>query len=361
MTVSVRSQILRFVSSTVAILTLLSATALAFQEKISPLSDYMYKKDYAQYESIKKEADQQKRADLLLAFVKERPISRILYYATTDYLESTKSYSQQKDYAKVISMVEAFQAVVPSEKAVKAENIPVGVEDFLKNQLAPTQKALLSGLMAAYYQSGNLAKAAETGERLYAMAPDKSLLIPMTDIYQKSNNEAKYLAYAEKVLANYPIDQYFGTALQVAEIYLKKQNIDKATELLTKVMDVYGDKVPPNVQESAWNTTRAFSYNIIAAGVYAKKDYQKAMGLYQKVTRFDPKNGDAYYYIGMCKWNNKDQEGAIEAFAKTVVIGKGNAAKAQQYLEDLYKAAHEGSLDGLDEVLSKAKSELGIG
>jgi hypothetical protein len=62
----------------------------------------------------------------------------------------------------------------------------------------------------------------------------------------------------------------------------------------------------------------------------------------------------------MCKWQNKDPEGAIEAFAKAVVLNKDLGKKAQTYLEDLYKARHGGSLDGLDQVLAKAKAGLGL-
>ena len=79
MTGNARSQSIRTIGFAIAILAMCGVCAFAVQEKISPLSDYQYKKDFALYETIKKEADVQKRADLLLAFVKEHPISRILF------------------------------------------------------------------------------------------------------------------------------------------------------------------------------------------------------------------------------------------------------------------------------------------
>ena len=36
------------------------------------------------------------------------------------------------------------------------------------------------------------------------------------------------------------------------------------------------------------------------------------------------------------------------------------SAKAKEYLEELYKAENNDSLDGLDSVISKAKFDLGI-
>ena len=53
-------------------------------------------------------------------------------------------------------------------------------------------------------------------------------------------------------------------------------------------------------------------------------------------------------------------EGAVGAFAKVVVLSKNFAKKAQEYLEQLYKPLHNNTLDGLDQVLAKARAELGI-
>ena len=56
----------------------------------------------------------------------------------------------------------------------------------------------------------------------------------------------------------------------------------------------------------------------------------------------------------------KDQKGAIEPFAKAYVLGKTLSAKAKDNLENLWKAEHNGGLDGLDAVIAKAKSDLGM-
>lgn len=360
MTGNAQHRVSRLVGAAVAILILCGASTFALQEKISPLSDYQYKRDFAQYEAIKKEADVQKRADLLMAFQKEHPISRILLYTATDYLECLKPHLEKKDWAKAIAMGEAFLALIPDDKTVQAAGIPVGVEEFTKDQLLPARKLMLSSLLAAHYQSNNLPKAAETAEKIYQMAPDKAMLPVLADIYLKQPNLDKYLEVGQKILADQPIEQSYATALQMAQVYIQKQDIKSATELLAKVMDVYGDKVPAGTTEAAWNPARAFAYGVMATGIYANKDYAKAQELYEKVAKFDPKRDDAYYFIGMCKWNSKDPEGAIEAFAKCVALNKTYAARAQKYLEDLYKARHNDSLDGLDQVLSKAKSDLGI-
>jgi tetratricopeptide (TPR) repeat protein len=355
-----RVQSFTIVALAAACLTL-SGGRLPAQEKISPVSDFQYKKDYAEYEAIKKEADPQKRGQALMDYVKRRPISRILLYATSDYLETLKPQMDAKNWSKVIEQEEAFLALLPTEQSVKSEGVPEpGATEFITTQLQPAHKTLLQALMAAHYQANNLPKAAEIAEKLYAQTPDKATAATLADLYLKMQNLDKYLEYGEKVLAEFPIEQSYGTALQMAGIHLQKNNVPKARELYGKVIDAFGDKTPPGLEEAMWNAIRATAVTFSAAEAYSQKDYPKAIELYEKVAKFDSKRDDAYYYIGMSKWNNKDPEGAIDAFAKATVLGKANAAKAKQYLEDLYKARHNNSLDGLDQVMAKAKADLGI-
>lgn len=359
MTSNAQKQIRKIAALAIAIL-MLGGSALFAQ--ISPISDYQYKKDFPQYEAIKKEADVQKRADALLGFIKARSVSKILPFAAADYLACVQPLLAQKDWAKAIAMEEALLAALPTPEVAKAaipEGVTPGFDDFIKEQLVPTQKSIYQALLTTYYQSQNWPKAAEMAEKMYAITPDKALLPAMTDIYSKFNAD-KFLEYGKKVLAEYPMDQSYNTALQMAQAYIQKQDAAAATEMLTKVMEVYGDKIPPNVQEAPWNATRAFAYGVIASGVYAQKDYPKALELYGKVAKFDPTREDAHYYIGMSKWQSKDPDGAVEAFAKCVVLNKSMAKKAQGYLEDLYKSRHSNTLDGLDQVLAKAKADLGV-
>ncbi len=351
---------LRLIGATMTAVTLCAAFAGA-QEKISPISDYQYKKDYAQVEGIMKEADLQKRADALAAFQKDHPISKMLYYVAQQYLECLAPNVQKKDWAKVISSEESYLNLLPTDKAVQAAGIPVGVDEFLKTQLSPARRTVQQALMGAYFQANNLPKAAEVGEAMYAAAPDKTMAATLADVYLKMQNFDKYLAYGDKVLAEFPIAQSYGMALQMMRVYFQKQNNAKAMELLTKVVEAFPDKPPQGVKPEEWNIYLATYWTPKAAEAYKQKDYPKAIELFEKVISFSPKGDDTpYYYIGMSKWNNKDPEGAIPYFAKAMLLGKANAPKAKQYLEELYKARHNDSLDGLDQVIAKAKADLGV-
>jgi tetratricopeptide (TPR) repeat protein len=361
MTGNAQKQILRLFGLIVAILLLCGINSAVAQDKPSPLSDYQYKIDLPKYELIKKEADAQKRADLLLGFIKERQISRLLLNAVSDYLECIKP-QMQSDPAKAVTLIEGLMALLLNEETVKAANIPAGTDEYIKNHLVQSRKVLLAKTYELYLQAKNYPKAAETLEKIYAMTPDKSLLPALADVYKASKNEEKYIAYSQKVLAEIPIEQSYATALDMAQISIQKNDLKTAIDLFTKILAVYGDKVPPTFQEPQWNATRAFAYGLIATQiVYPTKDYPKIIEAFEKVLKFDPKSEEAHYFIGRSKWQLKDQPGAIESFIKCVAInGPNYAAKAKPNLESLYKAEHNGSLDGLDQAIAKAKSDLGI-
>jgi tetratricopeptide (TPR) repeat protein len=310
--------------------------------EIPPDSDYMFRKDAAALDEIKaKETDPQKRADALLAWVKDHPKStRAIAYAAAYYGEVVLGVIKSGDSQKGLAMIQTFQAA------------------------APADASLVSLQMTAYYQAKNYAKAAEIGEKLYAEKPNADMEATLYQLYVAIPNTDKALVYGEKVVAANPIEKSYSVALYLAQVYYQKKNAEKAVHYFSQVMNVYGDKVPPGFQEAAWNTTRAGAFTVLAADAYTKKDFAKAMELYDKVTKYAPSTDEAacqaWYYIGMAKWQNKDQKGAMEPFARAYVIGKSMSPKAKDNLDNLWKAEHNNNLDGLDAIIAKAKSDLGI-
>jgi tetratricopeptide (TPR) repeat protein len=328
---------------TVLILAAIAAGALVLmippvraqqQVKIPPRSEYQYKKDYDEVSQIMKETDPAKREARLQEFVKTHPESRMIPYVSAQIIQP---YAQKQDWQKVIALALEYQKLIPDDPGLKTT------------------------LITAYFRSGNTAKAGELAEELYKANPTKETAAEVAELFLHMRNNDKYLFYAEKVVAEFPIEQSYPAALQVAQIYIQKQNVPKAIEYLNKVMAAYGDKLPQGVKEEDWNKTRAFAYGVMAVDAYGKSDCGKATEYYGKVVAFAPKSADAYYYMGMCKWKGGDQAGAIPYFAKALVLNDKISPKAKENLEQLYKAEHNGSLDGLDEVLAKAKAELGIG
>jgi tetratricopeptide (TPR) repeat protein len=335
------------------------------EEKISTLSDYLYKKDLANYDKIKAVADGQAKMDQLAAMIKERPISRILFYASTDYMVSANKVAGTNQ-DKLISLVQTLWNLLPTDAQVQAEakDIPVGLDEFKKDHLLPARQLVQRTLAAAYYQKKDFAKAAECAEKAYAIKADKDMLQMLFGLYTQMGNEDKVLAYGEKMLQAFPMKQKEGysTALQLAAIYLKKQNVKAATQLYSKLMDAYGSSVPPGIDEGNWNPTRADAYTLMAQEAYTQKNYAKAEQLYQKVLTFDSRRENAYYYLGMCRWQQKDQKGAIVYFARCMVLNKSLAPKAKGYLEQLFKAEYpNGKEEDLNQIIEQARSDLRMG
>ena len=204
MTRTTIKQTQRVIGLITVMLVVLGANALAFQGGISPLSDYMYKKDYQQYEEIRKETDVQKRADLLVAFLEERPISRVLLYVAQDYNTCIGKLAGSNT-ARKISMQEALWELVPTDQEITAAEIPVGVDEFRKTHLLPTRKLILTSMAGGYYSLNNFAEAEKLVERAYAISPDKELIKSLYDIAQKQNNEGKIVSYGKKMMDAFPM------------------------------------------------------------------------------------------------------------------------------------------------------------
>jgi len=344
----------------------LGANLFALQEeKISTLSDYLYKKDLQTYEKIKAVADNQAKIDQLTTLLKERPISRILLYAATDYIVSaSKIAGNNQD--KLISTVQTLWDLVPTDAEIQAEskNIPVGLDDFKKQHIQPTRKLVLRTIAASYYQKKDFAKAAEFAEKTYAVSADKDMVQMLFSLYTQLGNENKTVTYGEKMLKEFSLKQREGysAALQLAAIYINKQNIKAATQMYSRLMDVYGNSVPAGINEANWNSTRAVAYTLMAQDAYTQKNYAKAEQMYQRVLTFDSRGENAYFYLGMCRWQLKDQKGAIVYFARCMVLNKSLASKAKGYLEQLFKAEYPNAKEGeLDQIIQQARSDLRLG
>ena len=357
----------RLCGSTIIILILFGAVGFT-QDKISLLSDYYMKRDLPRYEEIKKETDAQKRAGLLIEFLKERPVNRIYPYIIPDYQNDIKSFLDKKEWDRAISLAGNLQTALPTEAAVNklvdSGDITVvenNVQEFLQ-QVSSARAAMQQVVLTAHYSAGNWAEAAKIQEQLYTAAPSLQGLQLLADIYQKMQNNDKYLEIAQKIMAQAPITQPLGfnTTYQMLQMRLQKNDVVGATELYGKLMDAYGDKTPEGVDAAAWNQERVTAYLLLGQDMFTKKDYKKSLDYFERVVKTNPRNGDAYYYIGMCKWQLEGQDGAIDPLARSVVLNGTTAARARQNLEQIHKAKNNDSLDGFDEILAKAKSGLGI-
>ena len=97
---------------------------------------------------------------------------------------------------------------------------------------------------------------------------------------------------------------------------------------------------------------------LVERGDYLKRErenWDTAIANYQKVISLstDPSaKAEAYYYTGMGRWDQRQMDSAMDAFAKGAVQKDApHAQHCRQYLETLYKSTHNGSLAGLEEFI----------
>ena len=82
-------------------------------------------------------------------------------------------------------------------------------------------------------------------------------------------------------------------------------------------------------------------------------DYQRALASLQKVVQADPRNADAWNYIGFSQRNLQHYDESLAAYQKALAINP-NHRGANEYLGELYLKT--GNLEKAREQLSKLQS-----
>jgi len=124
------------------------------------------------------------------------------------------------------------------------------------------------------------------------------------------------------------------------------------------LLKAYPQGTPSGWQAAQWTSVKGTAYTTLARAAYDKENFAEAIQNYTESLRYSPKSDLAYLSMGLSYWKLQQLEAAMEAFAKAVVLEKDYAAKAQEYLEQIYKPLNSDSLDGLDGVLAKARTAL---
>jgi len=124
------------------------------------------------------------------------------------------------------------------------------------------------------------------------------------------------------------------------------------------LLKAYPQGTPAGWKAAQWNDLQGTAYTTLARAAYDKENFAGAIQNYTESLRYSPKSDLTYLSMGLSFWKLQQLEAAMDAFAKAVVLEKDYAAKAQEYLEQIYKPLNGDSLDGLDGVLAKARSAL---
>ena len=300
-------------------------------EGIPPESDFVYRKHYEEVQAIM-QSPLAERATKLEAYMKAlHPKSKILG-----------------------TMEAYFRQIVGQLKS--AGN--ASAADALNKKLTamfPNSDAVISQQLQQAFQSKDYAKSIQLGEKLLAKSPDnKTILNILAASYIQTNNQAKAAATVPKAIQAIGAKDAAPLVIWMADYYKAQNDIPNALSYYKQAMGAF----PAGSAEN--NTLKVTVGTIEGSQAFKSKDFDGAVAAFNEVARVDPKNDGAYLYLGLSYWRLQKLEEAQSAFAKATVLGQGTAAKANEYLLQIYKPLNGGSEEGIDKVLDKAKADLGI-
>lgn len=180
--------------------------------------------------------------------------------------------------------------------------------------------------------------------------------------------------YGERSLAVWPDN--FALLTELGSAYVQRKMIDKAEEKAMKAIGLIEKaERPPQATETQWAAgkkevlTSNFStlgfvhmYRAQASKDPAEKkaEAEKAIAPFKRALELIATDDFSLYGLGVVYATLNDYSNAESNLAKAIVLNGHVSSIARSLLEEFYKSQNKGSLDGLDQVLAKAKTELGI-
>jgi tetratricopeptide (TPR) repeat protein len=366
------------------------------------------------YQAIARETDAKKRLELLDAFLKNfsrtTDLAQIYeFYCLSyrelgdadkeiEYAEKSLAFRQDsqlmlmlgralavqgKDLRKAMQTIKDAAALAARVK----DNPPMGItaKDWAQTQngVVATAKQLLDYALDRYKQTFISKLAAESDPNKvialldeYQQVVDDPASKPLLydqyiRSYMRLENRAKVLEYADKALALNPDNvEVLGLATNA---YLgKPMDLDGAlaqAQRAVVIADALDARLKPaGLDDESW-TRQKTQWKALAYATRGLVNLQRestleaAVSDLEKARDFAPNDGLVEYRLGIAYWKSKRIDDAIKALAQSAIVPSGIQKDATLLLETYYKAAHNGSTEGLKELIEKAKepSEKPIG
>jgi len=310
----------------------LCAVAAGVQEQAQYTAE-----EYKAYQAVTAEADPVKKATLAAAFVKERPQSTLRPHVLGDYQNMMRELEKGGRHTSIISAGEHFISAVP--------------DDILT----------ISMLAEAYQKTKNNAKFVAFGEKVFQASPNPNIAYYLAKSYLEMRNDAKFLYWGEKTVGLMPNN--YEVLLDMTKKYGESRQWGQAAKYGQMCVKAFqGAAKPEGTPDKSWKDygthLLATSYYIMGTAAIETKNYKGAIPNLESSTKYFPRNEMAYYHLGHAYWQNNQIDLAMKNFAKAYLLGGPSSSAAKQYLDNLYKSTHQQQLTGIERVLGKAKEEL---
>jgi tetratricopeptide (TPR) repeat protein len=289
--------------------------------------------------------------DAMISFLKEHPQSSLNDYVVGAYLQKLNGYREKQQWDQ------AFQEGKKFLNEVDTKIVP---EDNQNRSL------ILTMTTWAAFNSQHYAQAAQYGEEVYAAKPDTpNLVMILARSYLNAGDVTNAVKYGSKYCATVEPAKCFDILPTLMRYYADQKKWSTADKYAKQTIDALSNAPKPStVAENEWrkytNEQKSVAYTIIGRNAFEGKNWQVSEKNYSSALNLAPNNdlrAEAHYYIGMSRWNQKQIDPAMDAFARGVAQGNTPYRETcQKQLEKLYRATHNGSLAGLDELLERARS-----
>jgi tetratricopeptide (TPR) repeat protein len=273
--------------------------------------------EVADYFKVTQTQDAGQRVQLIEDFLKKYPASK---HVPTLHQVAVSSYQQLNNYEKMVEHGEQTLLSFPSSPAV------------------------LSVLALAYTSHGESDKAIDRASKAVAIL-DKLTKPANADATRWKLERDQYLAMNYASLGGSFISKYEATRQSQRQVKAAPSAPETPAAPAASALD----EQTPTVQRGQATLDPQNEASVHLA---------KALDYLGKAVEFDPRYEFAQFQLGIVFAYKNEVAKAVEAFAKTVALEGAFASMARQNLEAIYKSAHKNSLDGLDQVIAKAKDDL---
>ncbi len=293
--------------------------------------------EYKAYQAVAAEADPVQKASLAAAFIKGRPKSTLRPHVLGEYQNMMKGLEKGEKWSSIIAAGEHFMGAMP--------------DDILT----------ISMLATAYQKTKNNAKFVAFGEKVFQANPNPNIAYYLAKSYLEMKNDAKFLSWGEKTVGLMP-DNY-EILLDMTKKYGEARQWGQATKYGQMCVKAFQSaKKPEGTPDKTWRDysthLNATCYYIMGTAAMETKSYKSAISNLEAATRYFVRNEMAYYHLGHAYWQNNQIDLAMKNFAKAYLLGGSASSAAKQYLDNLYKSTHQQQLTGIERVINKAKEEL---
>ena len=278
------------------------------------------------------------KADAIIAFMKANEGSSLVSYAVNSYIQMLDEHQKQGQHQKVVAAGEQLLAVKP--------------DDF---------NTLYLCTVSAYHTQ-QFQKVVGHGEKVYAQKPSSGLAFVLANSYTQLKNDEKIVEYGEIASAEIAPKDFYQILGELMRIYAGRADWTGAAKWATKTIKALdATERPAATAEAEWEKyvggQKSLAHAVLGRQAAEGKRWGPAIDSYQQVLGLQPSpasRGEAYYYIGRGRWEQKQLDPAMQAFARgSVQRGAPHAKSCREYLETLYKSTHNDSLAGIEEFVER--------